>query len=338
MEIQLFRYHPIIGYTFIPNLKTRIEHEAGGYLVRTNAAGFRSEKEFKPEKAANTFRILLFGDSFTAADGVSNKSRYSDILETLLSDVEVYNFALPGTGTDQQYLVYREIAHEFDHDLVVIAAQVENIRRVAAHYRLSITADGEHVLLAKPYFELAPDRTLILKNQPVPKEPCRPDELPAAEHKHVDEGGRMLWLRQAINKIGSPAKDIAQRLSNYQPLPEYDDPLGTDWSLMKSILLQWASECTKPVVIMPIPLYQYVEATASPAAYLARFAELDALEGVSVHDPLPDYHSVPQPERRSFRFAKDIHPTPSHHRLLAASLAKPLASIVGSRSKGVAVI
>ena len=147
----------------------------------------------------------------------------------------------------------------------------------------------------------------------------------------------MLWLRQAISKMGGPAKDIAQRLSNYQPLPEYDKPLGTDWSLMKSILLQWASECTRPVIIMPIPLYQYVEETASPT-YQARFAELGALEGVSVHDPLPDYLLMPRAERRGFRFEKDIHPTPSHHRLLAGSLAKAIASFVGSRSRGVAVI
>src|SRR3982751_5118059 len=102
MEIQLFRYHPIIGYTFIPNLKTRIEHEGGGYLLRTNSTGFRSEREFRKKKDAAKFRVLLFGDSFTAADGVSNRNRYSDILEALVPDVEVYNFALPGTGTDQQ--------------------------------------------------------------------------------------------------------------------------------------------------------------------------------------------------------------------------------------------
>jgi carbamoyltransferase len=109
MEIQLFQHHPIIGYTFIPNLKTRIEHEGGGYLLRTNAAGFRSEHEFSTAKTAGKFRVLLFGDSFTAGDAISNKNRFGDVLETLVPDVEVYNFGLPGTGTDQHYLVWREI-------------------------------------------------------------------------------------------------------------------------------------------------------------------------------------------------------------------------------------
>src|SRR5207253_7860129 len=114
MGIQLFQHHPIIGYTFIPNLKIRVESEGGGHLVGTNAAGFRSEHEFAKTKSGGKFRILLFGDSFTAGDGVSNKKRYGDVLENLISGIEIYNFGLPGTGTDQHYLVWREIAKEYD--------------------------------------------------------------------------------------------------------------------------------------------------------------------------------------------------------------------------------
>src|ERR1700755_2605937 len=110
MSIQLFEYHPVIGYRFIPGLKTRLEHEGGGYLVRTNDAGFRSEHEYTKAKTPGKFRILLFGDSFTAGDAVSNKHRYGDVLETLLPDIEVYNFGLSGSGTDQHYLIWREIA------------------------------------------------------------------------------------------------------------------------------------------------------------------------------------------------------------------------------------
>src|SRR5215467_11648911 len=130
MGIQLFEYHPVIGYHFIPNLKTRLEHEGGGYLVRVNNVGFRDEKDFQKEKAAGKFRVLLFGDSFTAGDGVSNKHRFGDVLQILIPNLEIYNFGLPGTGTDQHYLTYREIASAYEHDMVIIAAQVENIRRV----------------------------------------------------------------------------------------------------------------------------------------------------------------------------------------------------------------
>lgn len=335
MEIQLFQHHPVIGYTFIPNLKTRIDHEGGGYLLRTNAAGFRSEHEFLKEKTPGKFRILLFGDSFTAGDAASNKNRYGDVLQTMLPSVEIYNFALPGTGTDQHYLVWRELANEYEHDLVVIAAQVENIRRVAARHRLGVTASGEQVLFAKPYFEMSNGEP-ELKGIPVSKDAISPDNLPETEREFVDQGGRMLWLRSLVNKMGGPVKDLAQRVSGYQPLPEYDDTKGREWTLMKAILKKWIGEISAPVIVMPIPLYQYVEETASPDAYRARFAELTDWQNVTLHDPLPDYYAVPIAERRSFRFETDIHPTPVHHRLLAESLAKAVRPFVTRSAEGAA--
>jgi len=332
MDIQLFEHHPIIGYRFIPGLKARLEHEGGGYLVRVNDAGFRSEREFVKEKG-DKFRILLFGDSFTAGDGVSNKFRYSDLLESLIPGIEIYNFALPGSGTDQHYLTWREIAKEYEHDLVVIAAQVENIRRVAARHRMSITASGEHVLLAKPYFDLGPDGSLTLKNVPVRKEPLKEEDLPEEDREFVDQGGRMLWLRQLVNKMGGPVKEMAQKLSNYQPLPEYDNAEGREWQLMKAILKHWTAEIEKPVVIMPVPLYHYVEETASADGYRARFAELEDWKGATLFDPLPGYYAVPKQERRGFRFEKDLHPTPAHHRFLAESLAKVLQNFTGTSAE-----
>jgi hypothetical protein len=335
MEIQLFQHHPVIGYTFIPNLKTRIDHEGGGYLLRTNAAGFRCETEFQKKKADGKFRILLFGDSFTAGDAVSNKNRYGDLLESLLPNVEIYNFALPGTGSDQHYLVWREIASEYDHDLIVIAVQVENIRRIAAHHRLSITANGDQALFPKPYFELQ-NGEIELKGVPVSRDSISPDDLPESEREFVDQGGRMLWLRSLVNKVGGPVKDLAQRVSGYQPLPEYTDPNGREWMLMKAILRKWIGEISSPVIVMPIPLYQYVEETASPDAYRTRFAELADRPNVTLHDPLPDYHAVPRTERRAFRFETDIHPTPAHHRLLAESLAKAVRPFLANSAEGAA--
>jgi carbamoyltransferase len=337
MGTQLFEYHPVIGYHFIPNVKTRLEHEGGGYLVRVNNVGFRDEKDFQTPKTGK-FRVLLFGDSFTAGDGVSNKYRFGDVLETLIPDVEVYNFGLPGTGTDQHYLTYREIASAYEHDLIIIGAQVENIRRVAARYRLSQMADGNDVLIAKPYFDLEPDETIILRNVPVPEEPIKPDELPEKDRGFVDQGGRMFWLRQIVNKMGAPVKELALKLSHYQPLPEYDDPNGCEWLLMKAIFRKWIGELTKPVLIVPIPLYHYIEETASPEAYQARFSELRELEAVTMFDPIADYMSISKSERRGFRFEKDIHPTPAHHRFLAESMAKPIRELIDKAAEYVTAI
>ena len=47
---QIFRYDEDIGHQFISNLNVRVINENGGYYVRTNSLGFRSDIEFKKKK------------------------------------------------------------------------------------------------------------------------------------------------------------------------------------------------------------------------------------------------------------------------------------------------
>ena len=330
MNRQLLQYDAAFGHRFVPGLKARVEHESGGYLVRTNGAGFRCHHEWTRERADGQRRILLFGDSYTAGDGVSDKFRYGNLLESMLDGVEIYNMALPGTGTDQQLLVFRELASQFEHDLVVVGVFVENIRRVVARFRpwalRDGAAEGEDVrLFAKPYFTLD-DGELRLHQVPVPKDPFRPDDLGEDERDHVDRGGRLAWARGLVNRLG--ARDVVQKLSRYQPLPAYDSADSADWLLLRAILERWVAESTAPVVVCPIPLYQHIEETASPDGVRARFRELDAPPECRIHDPLDDFHRVPKAERRGLRFETDTHFTRTGHRVLAESLASGLAPIL----------
>jgi carbamoyltransferase len=329
MSRLLLQYHPTIGYHFIPGIKTRVEHEGGGYLLRVNQAGFRCAHEFVPQKRPGTFRILLFGDSYTAGHGVSDPYRYGDVLERLVPGLEVYNFGLQGTGTDQQYLIFREKAAGIDYDLIVISVFVENIRRVVARYRPWVTNTGEMLVFPKPYFALAADGSLHLRNVPVSREPVRPEDLPRGEWKHFDYSGKWPRVRATVNRMGPRVKDLVQRLTHYQPLPEYTrSACPAAWQLMKRILGQWIAETTAPVLICPIPLYQHIEETASPAAYLARFHELHDPPRVIVHDVLPAFHRVPRSERRRLRFTQDPHLTPVGHYTLAESLAGCIRPVI----------
>lgn len=320
MARSLFRYHPTLGHQFIPGLRARVEHEGGGYLLSTNTTGFRCRHEFRAERSPGKFRILLFGDSYTAGDGVSDGQRYGDLLEALLPGVEVYNFGLSGTGTDQQYLAWSEYGTELEHDLVVIGVLVENIRRVVSRFRpFQTQQDGERIL-PKPFFSLGSQRQLELKHVPVPRQAVDPSAV--ADTDALDRGGRFEWLRRLVNRLGPDVKDRVQRLTRYQPLPAYDHPDGPEWSLLEAILRRWLGELRTPAILCPIPLYQYVEGTASPAAYQARFQSLQAPPRVTVHDPLPDFLAHTKAERRAFRFAGDCHLTPAAHRVLAESLAR----------------
>lgn len=326
----LFQYHPVFGFQFVPGIRARVPHEAGGYLVRTNMAGFRNDREFASAKAQGVFRVLLFGDSYTAGDGVSNGQRYSDVVEALLPGVEVYNYGLPGTGTDQHFLVYREVAGSVEHDAIVIAVQVENIRRIVARYREFTDRGGERMILAKPYFVFGKDGALELHNVPVPRELMPPDQM-GGEARYVDRGGDLKFIRQVLNKLGPGVKSLVQAVMAPDPLPGYSRPDHPDWLLMRAILEQWIASSEVPVIIMPVPLYHHVEELVPADGYRARFAELVSPPRVTVHDPLPAFHAVPREERRAFRFERDVHPTAAAHRVLGQSLAGALRPVAERR-------
>lgn len=322
MHRQIFEYHPLIGYRFIPRLKARIAHEGGGYLLKVNGQGFRCDHDFIAEKKPGVFRVLLFGDSYTAGEGVSNDKRYGDLLEKAFPNVEVFNFALPGTGTDQQYLVFREFAKKIQADLIVIAVLVENIRRNPAHFRLwHDEATGKDLLYAKPYFELHGQR-LDLHNTPVPKKAMEQKFLTAADKQFVDSGGRFAFLRNTVLRLG--LGDVAQKVSGYQPVPEYDSSENPAWQLMQMILKRWITECTLPVLLVPLPLYAHLEETAPAKNYQTRFLELAKSVSkdskLTLCDVLAHLQKYSPLERRAFRFKKDPHPSEMGHAALAKAL------------------
>jgi hypothetical protein len=86
------------------------------------------------------------------------------------------------------------------------------------------------------------------------------------------------------------------------------------------------------VIIMPIPLYHYVEKTSSAKAYQARFQELADPPHVTIHDPLPAFHRFDSAERRGFRFERDCHLTAPAHRVLVESLAGAIEPHLGDIS------
>lgn len=321
------QHHPSVGYTFIPGIKARVSlpGEEAAYLVRANGQGFRCDREFTRAKGEGKRRALLFGDSFTAGDGVSNGKRYGDLLEQLMPDLEVYNFGLPGTGTDQQYLAYQEFASDIEHDLLILAVTVENIGRVASRFRPYVDERGETVVYAKPYYVLEGGR-LALKNVPVAKEPVSKSELGEEESKHTDWGLPFAGLRKVARQLG--LRDLAQKVTHFQPVPDYRTPDNPKWLVMRAILEEWITASRAPVILMPVPLFPFVEGTSDPTHYQARFRELAEATGCTLHDPLPDFQKYSPAERRAFRFERDVHLTPAGHAALAASLEPVVERVV----------
>lgn len=325
---QIFEYHPVLGYRYVPNIKVRVPHEGGGYLIQVNGTGFRSDRPFIKERTPGSPRVLIFGDSYTAGDAVANHQRFTDLLEKKIS-AEIYNFGLSSSGTDQQYLAWREYAQEIEHDLVVIAVFVENVRRVVSRYRPHYDELGIRRIYAKPYYTLDQGK-LKLHHVPPRREPFEPHELGSEEKENVDNGGRFPLLRKAVNSLG--IKDAIQHLTKYQPVPAYDSPDTPDWLLMRAILQQWVRAIPSPVVIMPIPLPQHIDQTCDASGYQARFVELADELGCTLHDPLPALLQYDPAQRRRFRFKTDPHFTPEGNEVIANSLAPVLSGLLGQQT------
>lgn len=302
---QCFTYHSTIGWWYIPNLTARIPHDNTFYLLKTNSLGLRADREYPVQQPRNRKRLLLLGDSYTAGDGVSNGERYSDLLEEHYPSLDVINFALPGTGTDQQVLIYETLAKPFEVDAYVFAILVENIVRNDQTCRPSWDHREQTVVYRpKPYFELNGDH-LILCHQPVP--------LEKRSEKELED-----W-RCKFPYIAEYPQD---------PYAVYRFEDGYLWQLMRRILERFLEQVEgKPVFIMPLPLYNFFLDGLKPT-YMERFK---ALEDVSrkryVLDVLPYFLRLSPEDRLRCRFPKDSHYTSLAHAVVADALADHLSKI-----------
>jgi hypothetical protein len=332
---QYLEYDPIAGWRFIPNIRARIPHEGGGYLVRANELGFRSDVSFVTKRQLGKKRALLFGDSFTAGDGVSNGQRFSEVLENL----EIFNFGLPATSPDQQFLLFKRYAAAIEHDFVIIAVCVENIRRVLSRYRPFADDNGLYFLYEKPFFELEGGERLRLNGTPPSPRPVDATTLDVQQRRQIYKIGRYPLLRKIYTSLKpvhegrSPVlnekiKERLQRIFSYQPLPEYNSPSNLAWRTMRAILLDWVTNQQRPVIIVPLPLVHYVLGISNPRPYLQRYAEVAQISGAVLVNMLPALFDYSEEARRSFFFGNDCHPTKRGHDVFASAMAPAITEVL----------
>ena len=97
--------------------------------IRLNRLGFRGA-EPTSILPAETRRLVLLGDSFTAAWQVDTSRMWSTKLAQRLNQgarrCDVVNLGAPGFGTDREYLLYRAYGRKLRANVVVLAMFVEN--------------------------------------------------------------------------------------------------------------------------------------------------------------------------------------------------------------------
>jgi hypothetical protein len=110
---------PEIGKTYQSNTYIN-ETKEGFYMGKTNEYGFIGNVN----KKENTFRIALFGDSFTEGFQVFEPYKFSRVLEKSINKklkvkVEILNFGISNVVLPEIYIRKKRLAEKFDIDLFI---------------------------------------------------------------------------------------------------------------------------------------------------------------------------------------------------------------------------
>ena len=330
---QIIAFNKEIGHSYTPNLKARLIDNNGGYYIKTNSSGFRSNIEFKKRKEKK--RILFFGDSNTAADGVSNEDRYSDLLGEYF-DAEIFNYAISGTGTDQQYLIWEKYARDVQADLIIIGTLVENIERNKVQFRETIDYfTKKKTLTSKPYFNIV-NGNLKLENFPIKKfdgnfSLINKDKvqwsIPLDKellYRTINFLRNNQFFQNISEKHESKSEFIRSFLIKnfYQPHKDYKKKKSNGYQLMKKIIEKFIySIKDTPIILMPIPTYHYYFDEAKPI-YQDFFKSFENKEKkIFVIDLLDDLKKLNRNEKKLLPLKDDkAHFSKHGHEVIAKHL------------------
>ncbi len=110
-------------YELKPNIYTCFKNVP----TRTNAEGLRAERSYQRPKPPGVYRVLLLGDSFTFAWGMTYEQTFGALLERDIARevpsglaVEVINLGTPGYNTWQQAAAFRSTGSSYQPDCVLV--------------------------------------------------------------------------------------------------------------------------------------------------------------------------------------------------------------------------
>lgn len=152
---QYITHHPAMGWT--------IKSNGADSYHRSNSQGFRAEADAEPYPAEGKIRICAYGDSFIHSDDVQNHETWLKYLTDIDPTLETLNFGVPGYGTDQSLLRYRQTANLYHPDIVLIGFMSENPRRNVNVFRPFYNRKTQ-MPLSKPRFSLKGNSLTLIDN------------------------------------------------------------------------------------------------------------------------------------------------------------------------------
>ena len=149
--------HPTLGWVLQANTTYLHKIPEGTVSVTYNNEGWRDLKH-DVEKPDGVFRILVLGDSFMEANSVhlgdTFHRRVEEMARATGKNVEVINMGVAGYGTLQEYLVFQNIGHLYNPDLVLVGFYDGNDLVNNSLELASILTEEGQVTNARPFLDL----------------------------------------------------------------------------------------------------------------------------------------------------------------------------------------
>jgi lysophospholipase L1-like esterase len=152
-----YQYDSALGWAPVP-YSSSVVTNARTIHVRHNSLGLR-DVEFKRDARPT---MMVIGDSFVWGLDSEADERFTDLLRSRMSGVNIVNAGVSGYGTDQEYLLLQKLWPKIEPSVVVLIFCTENDR-------LDNSTSVRYESYQKPYFATAADGALVLRGQPVPK-------------------------------------------------------------------------------------------------------------------------------------------------------------------------
>ncbi|MBU4523981.1 MAG: SGNH/GDSL hydrolase family protein [Desulfomicrobium sp.] len=307
-------------------------HEAGSSYLHhkscfavfytANRWGMR-DKERTLEKATAK-RAVLLGDSFIEGWGNEAEDRLSDRLEQRTGQ-EVLNFGTAGGfGTIQEWLQYKHLVKNFDHDVVMLGILPHNDFQDNS-YEHGLTKQT----IYKPFLVGEyPDYRLVYYKEQMPDERQAFPILKSFDFT-LREWSSLYRLVRYLHSFRLRDSSLIPRwLAEQEDRPDgfqskYYEFTEEEWNIMKYSLERLREECSdRRLIIFTIPSHQdFLRFDGTVAPLTEKLARLSEALDFTYVDLLPAMHSSGFGARDLF-FECDDHWSPAGNRV-AADILEP---------------
>src|ERR1700692_1298438 len=173
-----YRYDPELGWAAAANSDS-IASNVRTLHVHHNSPGLR-DSEFNLDGRPT---MLFLGDSFVWGLDAEANERFTELLEPRVAGYKILSAGVSGYGTDQEFLLLKRLWAKIQPAVVALIFCTQNDR-------LDNSTNIRYEGYQKPYFEIAADGSLVLRNVPVPQS--------RLQYIREDWWVRNLWLGRLV--------------------------------------------------------------------------------------------------------------------------------------------